>query len=192
MMVGLCLHVFLGATMKERNFSRVLGSLAVLLLADWALQAQPIGEAQVGDWVSVKLSAKNAPTVNLKETLVAMDENKGTLKFEQSVGDKVLPAKEVKVVLDQLRDPAKLAAKLIKARIEKLNSGKDSVEIKGKTIPCEWTEFKVSFDAGGKTVESTSKVWVSQEVPLTGLVKMENEVVGHKTIMELVDYGRGK
>src|SRR5207302_8583092 len=124
--------------------------------------------------------------------LIGKDATTATIKIELSYGDKVLPAKELKISLEQLADPLKLAASAEKAKFEKLKTGTESVEVKGKRISCGWTLLKVTFDARGKTVESHSKIWVSHEIPLNGLVKMENEVLGNKTTMDLVDYAWGK
>ena len=86
-----------------------------------------------------------------------------------------------------------MALKLEKSKVEKTTTGKEIIEVNGKKIGCDWTAFKVSFIVAGKNNESDSKVWTSPEIPLNGMVKLEDQHGGMKTSsMELVAYGRGK
>ena len=49
------------------------------------------------------------------------------------------------------------------------------------------------YEADGKRVEINSKIWVAPEIPLNGMVKMEDTKDGIKTnSMELAEFGRGK
>ncbi len=148
-------------------------------------------QVKIGDWVMMRQADKGF-TLNLKETLTAKEAATATIKVELSVGDESQPAKEVTMPLNQLRDPLKWAARTPHAKVEKLKSGQEVLTINGKTIACDWMELKVSFDSGGRTIDSTSKIWASTLVPLSGVVRMDNEINGVKTTMELVDYGRGK
>jgi len=161
--------------------------------------APPLDQARVGDWLRFKITGKAGVTIGLKQTLVAKDETTATLKndeivkFDQVAGETVLPATQTKLSLRQLRDPIKLADKLEHARIEKIKTGKEAIEVKGERIACEWTKFKVSYSAEGKDIESTSKIWTSTDIPVTGMVKLEIEHAGVTTTStQLVDYGRGK
>jgi hypothetical protein len=161
-----------------------------------SLLAQPSPapvKARVGDWVSMKVVGKPGASIILKQTLLAQNDTTATIKIERITGDKVQRTDEVKIPLEHLRDPAKLALKLEKSKLEKTTSGKETLEIKGQKLNCDWSEFKVSYIADGKRVELTSKIWISPEIPLNGMVKMEDQKGGIKTnTMELIDFGRGK
>jgi len=166
-----------------------------MALTGWMIHAQSATtapKAEVGDWVTLRINAPGGIKVEVKQTLIAKAEKTGTVKIEQNIGDKAMPAKEITVPLEQLTDPAKMTGKLDKAKVDNLKTGKESIVVKGKKIDCEWKEFKISFDANGKHIETLSKVWTSPEIPLNGMVKMENEAFGNKTSIELVDFGRKK
>ncbi len=174
--------------------TRKLGILAgvVVALATWTSHAQEDpAKAQVGDWTSMKMAGP-AFEMTLKQTLTAKDDTTATIKMEQKFGGKDLPPQEQKVPLSQLADPTKLAGKADQTKVEKLKSGKETLTVKGKKMECEWTEYKTTVDAGGKSFTSSVKVWVSREIPLYGLAKLETEAMGQKMTMETVDYGRGK
>ncbi len=169
---------------------------ASLVFAAGSLPAQPppaLVQARVGDWVSLKVVGKPGVSIILKQTLIARDDTTATIKIDRITGDKAQRTDEVKIPLEQLRDPAKLALKLEKSKLEKATSGKETLEIKGQKLVCDWSEFKVSYNADGKRVELTSKIWISPDIPLNGMVKMEDQKGGIKTnTMELIDFGRGK
>ncbi len=171
-------------------------TLASLVLAGLTSQAQQPAASvvpHVGDWVSMKVMGKPGASIILKQTLMALSDGTATIKMERIAGDKVQRTDEVKIPLEQLRDPAKVALKLEKAKLERIAFGKDAVQVKGQQIACEWSEFKVSYNVDGKSVELTSKIWLSPDIPINGMVKLEDRKDGVKTnTMELVNYGRGK
>ena len=194
--------------MNAPRLLQTLGALAILTVgmvaAGFSLRAQeaPPPAAHdnplVGDWVTLKITGKAGGTVIFKQTLIAKDDTTATIKNEPTVksdfsgAEKVLPVQEIKVLLSQLRDPTKLAAKLEKGKIEKIQGGKEALDVKGSKIACDWMEFKITFEAGGKSYESNSKIWTSPQIPLEGLVKLVSETSGRLSSMELLDYGRMK
>ena len=181
--------------MTGSTSSRVLCFLGIALLCTGVLAQTPGRDAKVGDWVLMKQSGMQKGesfTVQVKQTLLAKDQTTATIKLEISQGEKVLSSKENKIPLAQLRDPTKIVPRSSKTKVEKQKTGKESIELNGKTLACDWVELKVSSEVAGKPFESSSKVWLSPDVPLNGLVKMENDVMGNRSILELVDYGRGK
>ncbi len=177
----------------EKDHCEPVGAVILVAVAAGAQgrQAAPLEAVRVGDWLSFKLSGRGQFTGTLKQTLIAINDATATIKTEQTMGAKPLPAKETKMSLVELRDPLKIAAKLDKAKIEEGASGKEDRELNGKKLACDWRELKVSYGEGQTPIIS-SKVWTSPQIPLTGLVRLENEAGGVKTVIELVDYGGTK
>jgi hypothetical protein len=175
------------------DLMKIAIGLIGLLLAGWSAQSEPtVTPVRVGDWVSMKVTGKQG-AILLKQTLLAQDDKTATIKVERIAAGKVQRSDEVKILLTQLRDPAKLALRLEKSKVENTRSGKETLEINGKKYACDWSEFKVSYEADGKHVEINSKIWVAPEIPLNGMVKMEDTKDGIKTnSMELAEFGRGK
>lgn len=172
--------------------TRKLGILAglAIMLTSWTLGAQEgPAKAMVGDWISMKMSGKGF-YITSKKTVISKDDTTATIKVETSFGGKDLPAQEEKFPLSHFGDPTKMNANPSKSKLEKLKAGKETLTVKGKKIDCEWMEMK--HTAGDGSDAGVAKLWVSRDIPIHGLVKMETEVMGQKMTMELFDYGRGK
>lgn len=180
--------------MKTRN---TLAAFILVALAAWTVQAQNAAKPKVGDWVQWKNTSSIMDkefTVTVKQSVKAVDEKNVTVEFETTFGDKAFPGKEVQIPLDQFSDPLKamqIGKGKAKGKVEKLESGKANVDAAGKKYATEWTSYKVS-DFGGKDMEATVKIWISQDVPLNGMVRMEMNFGAGKSTMELTGYGRAK
>jgi hypothetical protein len=179
--------------------SALLVAAAATLVA--AAQERTPATVKVGDWVSYKMSAGPIANLTMKMTVTAKDDKEATLRVDTKFGDKDLPGKEQKIPLDQLTDPTKGFAGpsgpptgRVQPKVEskKVEEADDTITVDGKKYECKRIKLKNTIDFAGKTIESVSTVWVSRDVPLSGMVKMESEVMGVKTVMELSGSGRGK
>src|SRR5262249_8012878 len=129
--------------------------------------------------------------VAIKQTVKAIDDKKVTLRIESTLEGKTMPGKDTQIPLEQFTDPLKSFAKE-KGKLEKIDSGKETIEVGNKKVECEWKSYKTTSDFKGKTVETNLKIWISQEVPLNGLVRMESSFMEGKAKLELTGFGRGK
>jgi hypothetical protein len=183
--------------MSVRSSVRVgllLAAGAALVLS--VAHAGGAADVKVGDWVSYKQTGGVFGTSTLKLTVTARDDKAATVRRELKVGNAQQPAKEERVPLGEFGDPRflirGLQAAVFKAESKKVAEGKETVTLGGKSYPCKWLTFKSAIEFGGKKFETDSKVWVSPDVPLGGMVKMVSETQGIKTEFELTGSGRGK
>ncbi|MBI3407785.1 MAG: hypothetical protein HY040_05440 [Planctomycetes bacterium] len=180
--------------MLTRN---ILMAVVVLAVAGWTVHSQTGAKAKVGDWVEYKqtntFGAKDVKIkdVIVKQTVKAVDDKKVTIRIEMTVDGKTRPSTEKQISLDELVDPLKSIGK-DKAKVEKLESGKETIEVANKKLECEWISFKTTSDLKGKTIETTTKVWINREIPVNGLVRSESSFAGGKFALELTGFGRGK
>lgn len=173
-----------------------------LLLASGYAQAlraddNPYKRSEVGDWVSykseVQLPNGQKVSTTLKQIVKAKDDKEVTIAIETQSGNMKLPAREIKVRLDQPYDPATSIRQMGgNNKAEKIDEGTETVKIDNQFYPCQWVKMKISVDAAGQKFETTSKVWTSKEIPVGGLVKMETEVAGQKVVMLLTGHGKKK
>lgn len=159
--------------------------------------AEYFKDAKVGDWVQHKMSA-GPQAMLMKQTVTAKTADEMSVRYEQKLGDQQLPAHDQKINLREKFDPNKPPMPPeVKIQVEKLGSGKETITVGGKKYECEWTRNKVTMDGPFGKMTSTSKAWVSKDVPLGGMVKTESEteMPGQPKMtqqMELVAFGRGK
>jgi hypothetical protein len=181
------------------------GMLAVLaavafVAGSWCGAADvenPYKKAKVGDWVAYSITTMGQAQT-MKQTVKAKDEKEITLIIEMEVmGQKV--KQETKIPLDQPYDPVK-AGSQPDAKVEKVADGKETVTVAGKEYACQWYQVKMSMKAPTGDMAGTGKSWICPDVPLSGLVKSEQDVefnAGgqpmkmHMT-MELKDCGQGQ
>lgn len=62
------------------------------------------------------------------------------------------------------------------AVVTPLGEGNETITVGGKSYSCRWAKVKVVATKPAP-IASTTKVWSSKSVPVTGLVKMESESV---------------
>lgn len=165
----------------------------------------PYKKAKVGDWVTyvqtTNMAAMNMKqSTTMKQTVKAKDEKEVTLQVEMEVNGQKM-SNEVKIALDQPYDPNTTGMpKGMDAKVEKIADGKESVTVAGKTYECQWTQVKVSMKNQGMDMSGTTKSWICADVPLSGLVKSEGDMLVNaggnemktQVTMELKDCGRGQ
>jgi hypothetical protein len=172
----------------------VLASVPMIAHADDG--DNPYKSAKKGDWVSYKMTTsfgafKSEGT--MKQLVTDKDEKSVTLKISMHLMGMDLPAQEQKIDLTKKYDPNTGSIPGAgNAKVEKLGSGKETVEVGGKKYECEWVKSKVTIDANGMKIESETKLWTSKSAPLSGLVKMESKLAQGGTTMELTDSGAEK
>jgi preprotein translocase subunit YajC len=152
-------------------------------------------ECKLGDWVETKGGVKKE--VVSRNSVSAKTDDSLTLKIEQTIDGKSSPPIEYKVDLTIPFPPPMKPRTDYTSKQEKLDSGKETLTINGKTYECEWVKTKTTivtkFEEKETTHISTSKVWSCKDVPLGFPVKVETEFEdGSKSGSEIVDYGRGK
>lgn len=173
----------------------LLASLACLV-APAALFAQaqenPYKKADVGDWVSYEMKVdigNQVITTTMKQTLKEKTDKEATVAIEiNAMGQNINQTQ--KIPLDKPYDPTEMAKQQGggQAEVEKLEEADDSATVGGKTYKCKRIKMKVKVKQFN--LETTSTIWVSPEVPLSGLVKMETEIMGRKITMEMTGSGK--
>ena len=182
--------------MARRLFSIALVLACVPMIASADDKDHPYKSAKKGDWVSYKTSTdfggfKSDSTV--KQVVTAKDDKSVTLKISVTAMGTEFPPQEHKIDLTKPFDPSTVGAPgAANAKVEKLDSGKETIEVAGKKYECEWVKKKMTIDANGMKIESESKVWTSKSAPLGGMVKMETKLAQGSTTMELTGSGTEK
>jgi hypothetical protein len=157
-------------------------------------------EAKVGDWSEFKSINAFKETVTNKQTVIAKTADDATIRIEQSLNGKASPPIEYKASLKPRPDPKDdpTIAKDVTTETVKLDSGKETITVAGKSFDCEWEKNKTTMTFTPKDPKKKPKVsitvmkrWASKDVPLGGMVKMEVESDGKTMTTELVGYGRG-
>jgi hypothetical protein len=154
-------------------------------------KTHPFAKAKVGDWVAYKVET-GSPSANItiKQTVSARDAEGVTLKVEMSMGGKPLQATDQRVSLMEPFDPARmLQSPAVKSQVTKLGEGEETVMVTGKKYKCTWVKNRVITEFNGQIIETNSKMWVSKDVALGGLVRAETETAGAVTVMELTGVG---
>jgi hypothetical protein len=177
--------------MSRRLFSLVLVLACVPMIA--RADENPYRSAKKGDWATYKTSTSFGAFKadgTMKQVVTAKDDKSLTLKISITSMGMELPAQEHKIDLTKPFDPSAAAVPGAgNAKVEKLGSGKETLEIGGKKYECEWVKNKMTIDANGMKIETETKVWTSKSVPLGGLVKMESKLAQGSSTMELTGSG---
>ena len=190
--------------MGRKNRFTIWVTLGVLILPVLGLLAQvgadnPLKNAKVGEWVEFVTKTQTmgqSMEVKSKQTVVAKDATSVTLRTEMTVMGKKTST-ETKIPLNQPYEPYKMGLpENVKFTVTPLGSGSETVTVGGKAYACKWTKVKVVMTAP-TAMDSTSKVWVCPDVPVTGMVKMETDstiaaggmTMNTKTVMEITGSG---
>jgi hypothetical protein len=163
--------------------NRMLKTCAVLAIGALLLplvaraEENPLKNAKVGEWVEfVTTSATMGSKMEMKtkQTVVAKDDVSVTLRTLMTMMGMQQPPQDVKIMLNQPYQP--YTQGFSDAVVTNLGEGNETITVGGKSYACHWTKVKVVATKPAP-VQSTSKVWSSKSVPVTGLVKMESESV---------------
>jgi hypothetical protein len=183
--------------------SLLTSALMVCLVS--ALQAaddeNPLKKSKVGDWVEYKTTTEimsQSIEGTMKMTITAKTEKEATLEVKTIISvmgnEREMPAQKQKIDLTKPYDFSKLNSmgKLPKggdAKVEKVGDGKEKITIGGKSYETNWTKMKTSNKLGDNTIETETKVWMSKDAPLSGMVKMEMKSSFFNMTMQLSGSG---
>jgi hypothetical protein len=139
-------------------------------------------KAKVGDWAEYKMTT-NAMGKSLEQkvrmTVTAKDDKEATVETtgkQTFMGQELdIPAQRQKIHLSKPYDPTSLInlPKSEGVKLEKTGTGTEKVSVGGKEYETTWTTVKLTAKGKDTTLESETKVWISKEVPLFGMVKVE-------------------
>jgi hypothetical protein len=153
----------------------------------------PFRSAKVGDWAEYMMTGQNTEG-STKMTIVAKDDKELTYEIVATfsfMGKKmVLPAQMMKVDLTKSYDAISAAnLKANNVKIEKVDEGKEKLTAGGKEYETNWTKLKATTTVNGMTIVMDYQMWFCQDVPLSGLVRMDTTTTGMTTKVELTAYG---
>src|ERR1022692_1186428 len=157
--------------------------LAVALLVSSFTGVQPLDEpnpfknAKVGQWVEYKVTSANIDG-KTKMTIVAKDDKEATYEVAGTLSSmgkkKTLPIQKLKIDLTKPYDPFSAAnMKGACVKIEKVGEGKEKIKIGGKEFNTKWIKLKATVTVNNMNAVSEYKAWFSDDVPLSGMVKVE-------------------
>jgi len=188
-----------GADMKKAKWLLLAVALGALLLPLVIRAADnPLKNAKVGEWVEFVTHTESMGTkmeMHMKQTVVAKDATSVTLKTESTMNGNKMPPQETKIMLDQPYEPYKQG--FADAVVTPLGEGTETITVGGKAYACHWAKVKV-VATKPTAIDGTTKVWTCKDVPVSGMVKMENEsamkagdkIMNTKMTMELVGAGK--
>ena len=157
--------------------------LACLASAAYAADDEnPFHKAKLGDWAEYTMSGPNVSGTT-KMTITAKDDKEVTYeitsKFSAFGQETVAPVQKIKVDLSKSYDPV-IAGNLKSnsTKIETLREGSEKVKVAGKEIDAKWTNQRATTTVNDMKIVTDTKMWLSKDVPVSGLVKMESTTTG--------------
>ena len=150
-----------------------------------AEEENPYKKAKVGDWVEYKMANKVggfAVNVTQKKTVIAKTDNDVTIEMETN-GAKI-------PITIKLNEKYNSVPQSKDSEVKVVDQGTEKVTVGDKTLDTKWIATEVTVNAGGKTTTTKSNVWMSPDVPLDGMVKMQADMgPSGKSTMELTAFG---
>jgi hypothetical protein len=137
----------------------------------------PFNKAKVGDWATycVTITAMGKQIDGeMKMTVAAKTDKEATVKASLRVSGNETTFSDQKIDLTKPYDPTSLlGGNTDQSKIEKVADGKEKVKIETKEFDCTWIKMKTKTKFMGMEIPADVKVWLSKDVPLSGIVKME-------------------
>jgi hypothetical protein len=137
----------------------------------------PFKKAKKGQWISYHLDisinkVEQKGAVKLQVTDVT--DKSATIEITSSVNGEPIPSAKRTIDFDKPYDVLSVSSFPAgpDTKIEKKESGKETLEIDGKKYECEWTRYTMSSAKDANT-KADIKLWISKDVPLHGMAKME-------------------
>ncbi len=176
---------------------RFLFAGALLFCSALAVRAvdeeNPFKNAKVGDWVEYKMTGLTEG--KHKMTVVAKDDKEATYELATTTitadgKEWTAPVRTVKIDLTKPYEP--IAATNVKnnVKIETLAEGKEKIKLGEKEFDTRWTKTKVTSTLKKMTIISEIKMWFSNDVPLSGLIKMESTMATNPSTWEIIGWGK--
>jgi hypothetical protein len=158
-----------------------------------AAEDNPFKKAKIGDWVEYKMTGPNVEG-KTRMTIVAKDDKEVTYELVSTFAfmgkETAAPVQKVKVDLTKNYDP--IVADNLKrtgTKIEKVGEGTETIKVGDKKYKTKWTRTKYTTTVNDITVVSDYTMWLSTDVPLSGMVKMETTTGMTTMRVELVASG---
>jgi len=182
--------------------------LAAAPLLTLAQASHPLAKAGEGDWAQYTVTVDNSttPFLSVKDKkrwrAVTMVQAAGVrIENFTFMGGERRPLGPSWIAFDQPFEPVFEISR--GAKIEVVSSTPESLTVKGKTYACTKTIRKVSRLTNAESLQTawngTSTVWTCPDVPLGGIVKIENQYESQltpdsnldkiKEIWTLADFG---
>ncbi len=152
---------------------------------------QPLKRAKVGDYVVFKTDSPGVK-MTMRQEVTEVTEKTVTIKSVSTVNGMELPADVKTEDLTKSADPAVIAENVKKFKVVDTGKGTETLKINGKEYRCEWKSMTTTVTANGMEIKTESKLWMSKDAPVYGLVKTETKTFGMVTVMELTESGSKK
>ena len=149
---------------------------------------EPLRKAKVGDYVVFKL---NGPGVQgtMRQEVTAVTAKNVTIKTTSTTSGFALPPSQQTVDIATRYDPAVEARNRKVQKFVDTGHGEETLSINGKAYQCDWRSNTTTATQGGMEIVSESKVWISADAPVYGLVRTYTKVFGQTTVIELTEAG---
>jgi hypothetical protein len=128
----------------------------------------------------------------MRQEVVAIKGKEVTVRFTSTVNGQDLPVTEQTFDLSKKVDPNVGVDKADNLKIKETGVGKETLKVNSKDYVCDWRANHIIATANGQEFVSESKVWISKDAPLFGMVKTETRAFGMLTVMELTESGTKK
>ncbi len=160
----------------------LLSLLLIALAAGTALAADlpnPFKDPRAGDWVVHDMRGQS----KMRQTIISVSETTVIVEIETSMDGKIVNTQTREN--ERIHEPS-LGMLGIKKGGPEPKITKETLTINGKKLEC--TVIEQEKDG------MTAKTWISEDIPVNGLVKVEMSGgdAGKSGIMVVVDWGRGK
>ncbi len=169
---------------KARIFGVVFSALLVTMSSTWAQTGTNLmAKAQVGDWAQFLLNSQNetVPMMSVRDQqhwrviLFVSKDSVGLQEYFTMAGKRMGPLGD-RVDLSKPYEPVPgLGAE---AKIDVVSSSPDNLTVNGKAYACTKIVRKVAQAAdimkGQTGWNGTSTIWVCPDIPVGGIVRIEN------------------
>ena len=146
-------------TIKDNPMER-----AVLPVLSAPASDNPFGNAHVNDFVEYK----NGNAI-MKLKIIKKDQTDAVMTITYLNGKQVVgEGPPIAISLQQPFDPLHM---YFGPNTTRLGEGDETITVQGKAYKCHWVQAKFMSPLSHK--EITEKVWISADVPLTGLVRLD-------------------
>jgi hypothetical protein len=149
---------------------------------------QPLKRAKVGDYAVFKMSGAGVNGTS-KQEVTAVTDKEVTIRFTSTVNGIEQKPTEQKIDFTKKADPAVEAANRKKFKIVDTGKGQETLKIDGKDYQCDWRSSMATATQNGMDIVTESKLWMSKDAPVFGLVKTESKTFGQVTVVELTEAG---
>jgi hypothetical protein len=174
-----------------KRFLAALPLLAGMVAFAMAQESdQPLAKAKVGDWAVYTTTSAGSKST-MRQEVVAIKGKQVTVKFTSTVNGIDLPVSEQTFDVSKKDDPNGVD-KADNLKIKETGVGKETLKVSGKDYVCDWRANHIIATANGQEYVSESKIWMSKDAPLFGMVKTETRASGTLIMMELTDSGTKK